>query len=285
MTARCPDTRRHLRDATLAVALLALCACPPRPPVEPKLRADPALLLDEVVAAQKATERVEGTARVKIESPDVKGTVNAFLAAERPARLHVELLDFFGNPAAVLVADGDRFGYYDARRRTWYEGDATAENVSRFLPVALPPWELATILLGSAPVLEGEAADVVDRRGAVDLVVRGGDLVQTLGVGEALAVESSRVRAAGDANGPSPRYDLSFERFTRAGGVRFPNEVRLDAPRARASVRVSWKPDVEVNGQARPELFALHPPQGAKVVELPPGGAIPDVDLPLGAEE
>ena len=62
-------------------------------------------------------------------------------------------------------------------------------------------------------------------------------------------------------------------------------DVRLDAPLARARVQVSWKGDVEVNGDARPELFRLTPPAGAKVVELPPGGAIPEVEIPLGAEE
>jgi len=67
--------------------------------------------------------------------------------------------------------------------------------------------------------------------------------------------------------------------------VRFPLLVRLDAPRASARVGVSWWPDVVVNGAARPELFRLDPPAGAEVVHLPPGGAIPEVDLPLGTEE
>jgi hypothetical protein len=266
------------------MAALAIAACTPRSPVSPELKADPSRLLAEVTAAQSDSARVQGSARVKITSPGVKGTVNAFLAAERPSRLHVELLDFFGNPVAVLIADGDRFGYFDARRRTWYQGDATAENVSRFLPVALPPWELAAILLGTAPVLDGQAAAVVDGRGRVDLVIEDGDFTQTLGIGEQLKVVSSRLRAVGDANGPSPRYDLFFEGFTRTRGVLFPLDVRLDAPRASARVQVGWKPDVEVNGEARPELFRLDPPRGAEVVDLPPGGAIPELDIPLGTE-
>jgi hypothetical protein len=275
-----------MRLLELALACLLLAACTPRSPVSPDLQANPARLVDEVKAVQSDTQRVQGSARVKIESPDVKGTANAFLAAEAPGRLHVELLDFFGNPVSVLIADGDRFGYYDARRRTWYSGDATPENVSRFLPITLPPWELSTILRGSAPILDGTPADVVDAgRGRVDLVLDGGDVTQTLGIGQNLAIVSSRLRAAGDATGPSPHYDLSFEQLTRLGGVLFPLDVRLDAPRAGARVQVGWQEDVEVNGEPRPELFRLQAPAGAQVVELPPGGAIPEVDIPLGTEE
>ncbi|HET7754396.1 MAG TPA: DUF4292 domain-containing protein [Anaeromyxobacteraceae bacterium] len=277
-----------MRRSLLALGIAAVvtgAACTPRAPVTPALKADPAKLLDEVEAVQARTQRVQGTAKVKITSPDVKGATNAFLAAEK-RRLHVELLDFFGNPVAVLIADGDRFGYFDARRRTWYRGDATAENVSRFLPITLPPWELATIIRGSAPILEGTPAQVADASGGrVDLVIDGGQVTQTIGIGEGLAIVSSRLRRVGDASGLSPHYDLSFGRFIERGAAIFPTDVRLDAPRASARVEVSWKPDVEVNGPPRPELFRLEPPAGATVVELPPGGAIPEVEIPLGAQE
>ena len=279
--------RRSMRRSALVLALacLALAACTPRTPVSPDLQANPARLLDEVQAAQARTVRVQGTAKVKIHSPDVRGTTTAYLAAEHPARLRVELLDFFGNPVAVLIADGERFGYYDSKRRTWYSGDATPENVSRFLPIALPPWELALILRGSAPILQGEPGQVVDTgKGRVDLLIQGNGLTQTLGIGQGLAVVSSHLREPGGANEPPPHYDLTFERFAERGGVRFPLDVRLDAPRASARVEVGWRSDVEVNGEARPELFRLDPPSGAEVVNLPPGGAIPEVEIPLGAE-
>jgi hypothetical protein len=119
----------------------------------------------------------------------------------------------------------------------------------------------------------------------VDLVIGARDLTQTLRIGEDLTIQSSLMRATADANGPSPHYDLTFERFTRVREVLFPLDVWLDAPRASARVLVGWHDDVEVNGAPRPELFRLEPPAGAEVVDLPPGGAIPEVDIPLGTEE
>jgi hypothetical protein len=185
----------------------------------------------------------------------------------------------------VLVADGDRFGFYDARSRTFYRGDATAENVSQFLPVAIPPDELVTILCGSAPLLAGAPVEARPRDGRVELVLARGDVAQQLVVGERLAVESSKVRRA-DAvpERQAVFYDLAFDRFRSRGGVRFPTEVRLDADAAQARVRLEWREDLEVNRGAEDGLFALAPPRGAKVVDLPPGAAMPDVELPFAAE-
>jgi hypothetical protein len=271
-----------------AVAILALLltACAPRGGLSPDLAADPAKLLADVRAKQEVVRRVQGGARIRIDSPDVKGTVSAFAAAEKPARVRIELHDFFGNPAAVLVADGDRFGFYDARSKTFYRGDASAENVSRFLPVVVPPSELVTILCGSAPILAGAAVEATPRRGAVLLVVAAGEVGQRLEVVDELAIASSRVRR--DAPDPAAQaafYDLELDGFRHRAGVRFPTEVRLDAPSARSRVRLRWRDDLEVNGAVDAGLFRLDPPRGAKVVDLPPGGVVPDVPLPIDAAE
>jgi outer membrane lipoprotein-sorting protein len=283
--------RGRLPAAGGSLALLAALALPlavagcARGGLSPKLAADPEALLAEVRSAQSRVERVRGTARVRVESPGLNGTITELVAAEKPARLRLETLDFFGNPAALLVADGERFGFYDARSRTWYRGDATPENVSRFLPVALPPGELVTVLCGSAPILPGKAIEATPKDGRVYLVVAAGEIGQRLAIGQALAIESSRVRrAAADPGMQAAFYDLEFESFDYPGGVRFPTETRLDAPSARSRLQLSWRDDLEVNGTSDPRLFSLEPPRGAKVVELPPGGAAPEVELPIQPE-
>jgi hypothetical protein len=267
--------------AALLLLLLAAAGCP-RGGVSPDLGADPARLLAELREGQARVQRVQGSARVRIASPEVKGTLLELVVAEKPARVRLETLDFFGNPVAVLVADGDRFGFYDSRSRTYWRGDATAENVSRFLPVALPPEELVTILCGSAPLLPAEPLEARPRDGKAELVLARGDVAQQLVVGEGLAVETSRVRRAH----PEPAaqavfYDLDFGSFRSVAGVRFPGRIRLDAASAGARVELEWRQDLEVNGRLERELFALAPPRGAKVVDLPPGAPMPDVELPL----
>lgn len=263
----------RLRLALAAAAALLGCRVPP-----PDLSRDPAELLAAVRAAQGRVARVQGSAKVHVDSPGSSGWVDEFLAAEKPDRVRLETHDFFGNVAAVLVADGGRFALYDARQRVYYRGDATPENVSRLLPLALPPADLAALLCGSAPLAEGEPREVEAKGSRLLLRLRGASAEQELAVGEEAAVEAARVRRPSAAAGAS--YDLELDDFRRRGGVRFPTTARLAAPAAGVRLELRWKEDLEVNGPADPALFRLEPPRGARVVELAPGAPAPPLELP-----
>ena len=165
--------------ALLAFVLAAGCArrAPP-----PDLSLDPAELLGQVQAAQAKVRSVQGDARVAVESAGRSGTVSQFLAAERPDRLHVETLDFFGNVAAVLAARDGRFALYDARERVFYRGLATPGNLARIVPLPLRAEELVAILCGGAP-LPGAAASAAPGRGTVHLELAGPGGSATLAVG------------------------------------------------------------------------------------------------------
>ncbi len=270
---------RPLAAAALAAAL---AGCPRAPP--PDLSRDPEQLLEAVRGVQGRVQRVRGRARVRVESPGTSGTVDELVAAEKPDRLRLETLDFFGNVATVLVADGKRFALYDAREGVLYRGDATPENVSRLLPLTLPAEEIATMLCGSAPLLPAAPVSVEPDGALLRLALASGGAHQALGIGAEAAVEWSHLRrgaAAGSAPGEGPDYDLAFDVFRHRGGARFPTEVDLSAPSARVRVALRWKDDLEVNGPAEPGLFRLEPPRGARVVDLPPGGAAPAAPFPV----
>ncbi len=270
---------RRLAAGALAAAL---AGCPRAPP--PDLSRDPAQLLEAVRAAQGRVYRVKGSARVRVESPGGGGTVDELVAAEKPDRLRLETLDFFGNVASVLVADGKRFALYHARDGVLYRGEATPENVSLLLPLTLPAEEIATVLCGSAPLLPAPPLSAEPDGALLLLTLGSAGAGQRLGVGAGAAVEWSRLRRAAAPGAPAagaPDYDLSFDVFRHRGGARFPTEVELRAPSARVRVALRWKDDLEVNGAAEPALFRLEPPRGARVVDLPPGGAAPAASLPV----
>src|SRR6266536_807433 len=275
--------RSRTHAAAVALVALALAGCPRVPP--PDLSRDPAALLDQVRAAQARVQRVRGSARVKIKSPGANGTVTEFAAAEKPDRVHLETLDFFGNPAAVLVAADGRFAFLDARANVFYRGDATPENVSRLLPVMIPVEELVVILCGSAPLLPGMPLEVGVKDDLLLLTIGLGDLGQRVAVGELAAIEWSRLRRAlhgpGAPGQDAPAYDLEFGIFRHRAGVRFPTELQLDAPAGQARVQLTWRNDLEVNGRLDAGLFRLAPPKGARVVELARGAAVPATDLPI----
>ncbi len=270
--------RRLGAAPVLAAALsLALAGCPRVPPAD--LSRDPSALLDQVRGAQERVRRVRGNARVRISSPSASGSAVEFAAAEKPDRVHLETLDFFGNPVAVLVAAGGRFGFHDARANVFYRGDATPENVSRLLPVVIPVEELVVILCGSAPILPGTPLEVTTKDALLLLTIGLDDVGQRLAVGERASVEWSRVRRAlparaAAASEASPAYDLEFDGFDLRSGVRFPSEVKLDAPSGKSRIQLAWR-DVEVNPDLDPALFRFEPPRGARVVDLARGAPVP----------
>jgi hypothetical protein len=245
-------------------ALLAAAACHPKAPPQ-DLSLEPAELLAQVRLAQARVTAVQGDARVRVDGPGMKGTLPQFIAAQRPDRLHIEALDFFGNPAAVLTAGDGRFALYDARARVFYRGEATPENLARLLPLPLRAEELVAILCGSAPLLDATAARADPGRGFVQLVLDDGARTQSLRIGERATVERSAVRSGGRQ--PPGAYDLSFEIFRTMGGARFPTDLTLRAGQPRVRLDLHWR-DVEVNGAVDGALFRMEPPRGARVVDL-----------------
>lgn len=261
---------------TLALATaLAVAGCHPRTP-PPDLSLDPAALLAQVVAAQGQVRSVRGEVRVKIDGPGASGVVPAFAAAERPDRLYVEIVDFFGNSVAVLAAAGGALSYYDARERVLYRGAATAENLSRLLPLPLSPAELVTILCGSAPLLVDVPVHAAPGAGFVTLELAGGDRTQSLRVGAGATVLRSALRVGGAA--APGTYDLELEGFDASSGWRFPGKVTLAAEAPRVRLELVWR-EVEPNAAVEGALFSPPTPRGARVVDLadapPPAGPFP----------
>ncbi len=270
---------RATRPALAALAL-ALAGCPPRAP-PPDLSLDPAELARKVRVAQERTRTVRGEVRVRIESSELSGTVPALVAAQKPDRLLVQTLDFFGNTVAVLAAADGALSLYDARARVLYRGPATPENLARLVPVPLSPAELAAILCGSAPLLDGEAVSAEAGRGHVTLGIAAGARTQTLRVGSGAAVLRSALRVDGAA--AKGTYNLAFDGFDRFEGVRFPAEVSLSAEGPRVRMRLGWV-DVEPNAALDPGIFSPPVPRGARIVDLAdaarPAGLIPPPSPP-----
>ncbi|HVO18026.1 MAG TPA: DUF4292 domain-containing protein [Anaeromyxobacter sp.] len=257
--------------ATLAAACAALWAvgCHPRTP-PPDLSLDPAALLSQLAAAQAMVRTVQGEARVRYRSPRGSATVRQFAAAERPDRVHIEELDFFGNPAAVLVTGGGSFSFYDARQKVLYQGAATPRNLERLVPLPFSAPDLVAILLGGAPLVPqagGEArADPED--GAVRLRLPQGDVSEEVWVGAgARALRASRQVAGGAGPGS---WEATFSAFRERAGAPFPGVVAIRSPPAHVEVELTWT-EVEVNGELDPGLFRLEPPRGARVEEVGEG--------------
>jgi hypothetical protein len=264
---------RPSRLATLLAAAAVLAGCPPRVP-PPDLSLDPAALAGQVLAAQGRIRSVRGEVRIAIDTKQLSGTVPALVAAEKPDRVLVQTLDFFGNTVAVLAAADGKLSLYDARARVVYRGPATPENLARLVPVPLSPAALVEILCGSAPLVTGEPVSAEPGRGWVTLRISGGARTEDLRIGPGARVLRASVRVGGQ---PGPgAYDLEFGAFDALEGLDFPAEVSLSAESPRVRMKVTWS-DAEPNATLDQKTFTPRIPAGVRVVEL--GEAAPPAFL------
>lgn len=278
---------RHRFNAGLlggvVVLALALSGCPPRR-IDFGTRGqidDPEALLKLVAETEAKVISANGESKVHVDSPEAKGAFSMFLAVSRPNLIHLEPLDFFGRPQAVLIVNGDQFGLYQSQENRFYRGPATAENVARFLPIALPPGELVQVMLGVVPRIPHDAADLtVDEKCACYvLTLKKGAVTQRL------EVNPNQYRITKSELHGLNAYDLELGDLETVDGVAFPKKVALKAAAARIEVSLSYG-DLSLNQAPDLTMFDTAPTEGAEIVELDEHGypKTPNAPLPTAPQ-
>jgi hypothetical protein len=270
-----------MNRAAVAIFLALVCSgCLKRLDFGPRGRiTQPEELFRLTREAQDVTATLQGDGKLRVESPQGTGTVSVFLAASLPGLLRVEMFDFFNRPIAVLVTDGQRFGLLQFQENRFYQGPATPQNLSRFLPLALPSEELVSVMLGRVPFIPAERMTLgVDEKEALYvLTLVRGDVSQVLHIHPRhLRVVRSEVQGV-------RTYSLEYGRFEPQGDAVFPHQVTLRAASADTSLGLRYT-DVTLNQPPDLTLFELSAPEGVPVVDVDEGGqALPPVALPPAA--
>lgn len=257
------------RTLLLLPLVLALAGCPKRVVDYGKDGAPTSAedLLRRINYAEAQIYSLKGDGRLGVDTPQGKGSVTLFVAVTHPALIHIEQLDFFGRPQGVLVTDGTRFGLYNSEDGKYYRGPATPANLGRFLPIVLPPAELAAVMLGRAPRVPDGALSMRfdDQQQLFELIITRGQVKQTL------LVQPPSYRVVKSTAENVAAYDLAFANLVTEGSATLPKQVLLDAKSARTSIELVWK-EVEINGAPDLTLFDLEPPEGVPVVEVDASG-------------
>lgn len=249
--------------------VLALAGCPKRvvdfgEKGEPTSAQD---LLARINAAESQIYSLKGDAKLIVDSPQGKGAVDLFVSVTHPALIHLEQLDFFGRPQGVLVTDGEQFSFYLAQEGKVYRGPATAANLARFLPVVIPPRELAAVMLGRAPRIPVDSLqmDFDDQLQLLVLRITRGKIVQTL------LVQPPSYRVVKSSAAGLEAYSLAYGDLVTEKGVTLPRRAVIDAPSAQTHLELHWK-EVAVNEAPDLTLYELEPPEGATIVEVDANG-------------
>lgn len=258
-------TPQHLTALFLPL-VLALAGCP-RPRVDLGKDGEPTGgedLLKRIGFVEAQVFSLKGEGRLVVDSPQGKGAVTVFAAVSHPSLIHLEQLDFFGRPQSVFVTDGQQFGLYNAQDGKYFRGPASSANLSRFLPVVMPPSELASVMLGRAPRLPQPslAMRFDDATQRFVLTLTRGEAKQVLDV----SPPSYRVVKSHPEN--LTAYDLTFADLAEVQpGLVFPKQVVLDVSVAKTTLDLTWK-DITLNEAPDLSMFELEAPEGVPVVEV-----------------
>jgi hypothetical protein len=212
--------------------------------------------------AERQIASIKGEARLRVTSPKNNGSLNTFVAVSEPDKLHLESLNFFGKPQTILVSAAARFELLDSDGGKYYRGPASQENLSRFMPVAVPVVELVDMMLGRAPRIAAPATLSVDLESKSYIITLNAAFVQqTLWIDPlSHRVTRSQVR------GPKA-YDVTFEDFQSVQFTEYPLKVALNVPSEATRLELKYR-NIEINPRLPQSLFELAPPKGVEVIEL-----------------
>jgi outer membrane lipoprotein-sorting protein len=267
-----------MRAAQAALAALAMLAagCPSRVNGPASLPSAGAVLAD-VRARQAQARSLRGDSKLDYWAPEGRTKVTVNLAAARPGKLRFEAENpLTGTTVGTLVTDGDTFALLDVQHNRFLVGPALPCNVARMTRIAMPPEDVVTILLGSAPLLAHERAEVGWERD------RGGREVLTLhlaGGGTERLELAPGTRDVTRAEVKDSRgrivWHLTHEDFKAVGGVRRPRRTKFVEPKGQADVIIRYR-DVESNVAISGDVFKLTPPPGmvAQRVGCAPGDPV-----------
>lgn len=210
------------------------------------------------------TLRADTKADAWVGNDRAKVTVN--ILAEWGGKFRFQAENPNQSTAADLASDGEQYCFLDANKNCGECGPATPESVGRLLGLALAPDDLFFVLLGSTPVLEGEATvswDAGDGEEVLTIVAPNGykQKVQL----EAASGGGWDVRTS-ELWGPDGKRifkirHTDFHAVTRPNGkiVRLPGKSELE--QTKESVLIDWrKQELDVDN-----------PDAAFRIELQPG--------------
>lgn len=255
------------------ILLLFLCltACA-RLPTAPVAARPPIGSADELLKQLQdraaAVTSLKARGSVSVTSPQKNYSGNILLTAAKPARLRVDILNFWGQSLVTFLSDGQEMKLLVYGDSKLYRGPATPDNLRRFLPVVVSQEDFLAVLTGhiafqqyDKPVLLPSSESAVY---LLELTRR--DLPEKV----KLTVEAPTLQiltAQWLAPDGQETLRAEFSNFLESGGVAGPSEIRLASGDGDNQVRVRYR-DVTFNA-----------PLTAAAFDLPVSGTIREVSF------
>lgn len=254
---------------TLALGFIcAGCAAVRRPlaVAPPQVLPSAAQLQAALASRRDAVHSLRALARIRYRDPEGSRSARQAIIAARPDRVRIEVTSFVGS-IFVLTADDGALSAWARQENTVYRGQASPENLWRYIHVELPVSELVDIVLGTPPPRPGTQAEVSfdPQAGAVRLWQRlaAGTLVVWFSE-SALPVAAEERGADGE-----PLWRATFAEYRDLDGFPMATRIGLEAPIWHRALEMDLD-SIDLNPELDRSVFALRTPPGSKVVTLDP---------------
>jgi hypothetical protein len=221
--------------------------------------------LEAVLAARRdAVHSLRALARLRYREAGESVSSREAIVVARPDRVRVEVLSLFG-AAFLLVVDNGWMTAYARDEDTVYRGQASPENLQRYVRLGLPVGELVDLVLGTPPPQPGQRAQV-----SFDAAAGWIRLRRELGSGaQTVWFSTATLPAATEEFGADgvTRWRATFADYQDHGGVPVAAHIGLDVPAWSQSLDITLQ-DIELNPPLDHSTFAFQAPPGSKVVDL-----------------
>ncbi|MFI5395700.1 MAG: lipoprotein insertase outer membrane protein LolB [Candidatus Binatia bacterium] len=252
---------------TLAI-VCAGCAAVRRggAPLPPSALPAAAQLEAVLTTRREAVRSLRALAQVHYRDPEESNSSREAIVVARPDRLRVEVMSLFG-AVFVLTADDGALTAYARQENTVYRGQASPENLWRYVRLSLPVNELVDIVLGTPPVRQRQRAQV-----SFDAQAGAVRLWQDLAHGALIVwFSESELPMAAEERGADgqPEWHATFGEYEEQNGFPVATRIGLELPMWHRWLEMKLE-DVDLNPALDGSVFALQTPPGSKVVTLDP---------------
>jgi outer membrane lipoprotein-sorting protein len=250
--------------------LLAGCASvspPPGPPPAPPLKLEASQfqhLTNVLIERARRLDAMQVEAVMDYAGGGQHVKVREQVAVKRPASLRVEALTPFG-VAAVIAANGTTVAIYQPSDNTFYRGAATADTLSRFARIPLPPEQAVKLLMGLLPDDEAHYGAPTSVREEGDLLV--GAYQLPAGNFDELGFADGQLRLVRTRGAAGGGYEVRYSDYRDIGGLQFAHHVEANFLNTGTHLDVKYSA-VTVNPTLSDSEFVLVPQGTVRQIDL-----------------
>jgi hypothetical protein len=185
---------------------------------------------------------------------------------QSPDKLRLESIPVLGPPDFFLTAQGGLFRVYLPGTQEFITGNASPNNLSRFLPLAWSAERWVAVLLGHRP---NASSDNGNLRGMMEGQLYRLDLFDRESVSESLWInpENKRLEKLEMISPSGGKDTVLFSAFRDIEGRILPENILIDTGEG-TTIRIIYEA-LEIRNEVNYDLFVLSPPPEVIIRDLP----------------